>query len=530
MGNDIKVELTNSENDQADGPTELIQAHPEEEKSGSGIPVDMEAVLRENTLLKQQLQSSENTIHLLRSQIENTEQLLYQPSDDQDDLLSKKQLEQEIAALQSERDSLTSQLASLRHDLLIASSASSALHQNNALLTAIVEDEANNTGSLNLLLDEKAAEVYRLKNDLAAVQAEREAFQRRAEEAERLLEEEAAVLKHLRTENRELMEDLSLLREQTNGSQETEETPKETITEPSMEMERMKRELELAREEIEKQKSMVETLQQQMMEREKRAPTGVDLEGLEAKPGYETIAPEETEEKDAEEAVARFMASVNGRMSVESSLPAAEEITRDPMEPSFTDASDVAGLSLLQVHRETLQELDAMRSRAEEAESALLRSQTTVEELQQQLSTSQQETAEWRSQAEKRSLELATMAQEAQLQRLRADDLEDVRQGFLQTMKEWKEIPSKTAEWQSRAEEAEKETAKWRSQVDEMTKKVEKAEELVRTHESALATARAEIAAVAQTVSDSHAKAEEATQEATRYKDSFDKAMAEISR
>lgn len=54
--------------------------------------------------------------------------------------------------------------------------------------------------------------------------------------------------------------------------------------------------------------------------------------------------------------------------------------------------------------------------------------------------------------------------------------------------------------------------------------------ETVRTHESALATARAEIAAVAQTVSASHAKAEEATTEATRYKDNYDIAIAEMSR
>ena len=209
----------NSESDLTRVSNERIQTHPYGETTDSNPSVNVEAVLRENALLKQQLESSENTIHLLRSQIESTEQLLYQPSGDQDDLSSKKQLEEEIAALQSERDSLTSQLTSLHQDLLLSSS-SSAMHQNNALLTAIVEDEANNTGSLNLLLDEKSAQVYRLKNELAAAQTEKEAFQRRAEEAERLLEEEANVMECLRRENSELMEDLKLLREQSAPSSE----------------------------------------------------------------------------------------------------------------------------------------------------------------------------------------------------------------------------------------------------------------------------------------------------------------------
>lgn len=204
----------NSESDLTRVSNERVQTHPYGETTDSNPSVNVEAVLRENALLKQQLESSENTIHLLRRQIESTEQLLYQPSDDQDDLSSKKQLEEEIAALQSERDSLTSQLTSLHQDLLLSSS-SSAMHQNNALLTAIVEDEANNTGSLNLLLDEKSAQVYRLKNELASAQTEKEAFQRRAEEAERLLEEEANVMECLRRENSELMEDLKLLREQS---------------------------------------------------------------------------------------------------------------------------------------------------------------------------------------------------------------------------------------------------------------------------------------------------------------------------
>lgn len=391
------------------------------------------------------------------------------------------------------------------------------MHQNNALLTAIVEDEANNTGSLNLLLDEKSAQVYRLKNELAAAQTEKEAFQRRAEEAERLLEEEANVMECLRRENSELMEDLKLLREQSAPSSEL-----------SAEVEKMREKLESAQREAEKQKSLVESLQEQIRASEKRAATGVDLEPTESQPKVETTAPEAKKTDDI--SIGHLLEPANGKANVESSFREVDESIRDSLEPSFTDASDVAGLSLLQVHRETLQELDAMRSRAEAAESALLRLQTAVEELQQELATSQQETAEWRSQAEKRSLEYSAMAQEAQSQRLRADDLEDIRQGLLQTLTEWKEIPSKTAEWQARVEEAEKETAEWRSQVETMTQTKDELEKLVRTHESALATARAEIAAVAQTVSASHAKAEEATTEATRYKDNYDIAIAEMSR
>lgn len=506
----------NSESDLTRVSNERVQTHPYGETTDSNPSVNVEAVLRENALLKQQLESSENTIHLLRSQIESTEQLLYQPSDDQDDLSSKKQLEEEIAALQSERDLLTSQLTSLHQDLLLSSS-SSAMHQNNALLTAIVEDEANNTGSLNLLLDEKSAQVYRLKNELASAQTEKEAFQRRAEEAERLLEEEANVMECLRRENSELMEDLKLLREQSAPSSEL-----------SAEVEKMREKLESAQREAEKQKSLVESLQEQIRASEKRAATGVDLEPTESQPKVETTAPEAKETDDI--SIGHLLEPANGKANVESSFREVDESIRDSLEPSFTDASDVAGLSLLQVHRETLQELDAMRSRAEAAESALLRLQTAVEELQQELATSQQETAEWRSQAEKRSLEYSAMAQEAQSQRLRADDLEDIRQGLLQTLTEWKEIPSKTAEWQARVEEAEKETAEWRSQVETMTQTKDELEKLVRTHESALATARAEIAAVAQTVSASHAKAEEATTEATRYKDNYDIAIAEMSR
>ena len=512
----MQTERVNSENDLTSVSNERILTHPDGEIADSNTAINVEAVLRENDLLKRQLESSENTIHMLRSQIENTEQLLCQPSDDQDDLASKKQLEEEIAALQSERDSLASHLTSLHQDLLLSSS-SSAMHQNNALLTAIVEDEANNTGSLNLLLDEKSAEVYRLKNELAAMQTEKETFQHRAEEAERLLEEEANVMECLRKENSELMEDLKLLREQPAPS-----------TELSAEVEKMREKLELAQREVEKQKSLVESLQEQIRESENRAVTGVDLEPSELRPENETTAPE-AKDKD-EVLVGHLLEPANGKGNVESSFREVDESVHDSLEPSFTDASDVAGLSLLQVHRETLQELDAMRSRAEAAESALLRSQTAVEELQQALATSQQETAEWRSQAEKRSIEYSAMMQEAQSQRLRADDLEDVRQGLLQTLTEWKEIPSKTAEWQSRVEEAEKETAKWRSQAETMTQTKDELEELVRTHESALATARAEIAAVAQTVSASHAKAEEATTEATRYKDNYDIAIAEVSK
>ena len=154
------------------------------------------------------------------------------------------------------------------------------MHQNNALLTAIVEDEANNTGSLNLLLDEKSAEVYRLKNELAAAQTEKEAFQRRAEEAERLLEEEANVMECLRRENSELMEDLKLLREQSAPSSEL-----------SAEVEKMREKLESAQREAEKQKSLVESLQEQIRASEKRAATGVDLEPTESQPKVETTAP-----------------------------------------------------------------------------------------------------------------------------------------------------------------------------------------------------------------------------------------------
>ena len=505
-----------SENDQTSVPNELIQTCPEGETRDFDISADLEAVFRENEVLRQQLEASENTIRLLQSQIESTEQLLYQPTDDQDDLSSKKQLEEEIAALRSERDSLSSQLSSLHQDLLLSSS-SSALHQNNVLLTAIVEDEANNTGSLNLLLDEKSAEVYRLKNELAAAQSEKEAFQRRAEEAERLLEEEAKVMDCLRTENQELMKDLNLLGEQPNSKSET-----------PAEMEKLQKELEFAQLELETQKSTVKSLRQQILEMEKRASTGVDLATSESKPEQETIVPEMTGK--TEESFAPFPESANGRMSAESSLHETEEITKDSLEPSIIDASDVAGLSLLQVHRETLQELDTMRSRAEEAESTLLRCQASLDELHQQLISSQQETAEWRSQAEKRSLEFAAMAQEAQSQRLRAEDLEDVRQGLLEALNTREETPSKTAEWQTRVETAEKETAKWRSQVEEMTEKMNEMEELVRTHQFALSASRAEIAAVAQTVSMDHAKMEEANKEVVHYKESFENAIAEVSR